>query len=73
MDFYKILTHELGHNLGSYHDGSTVTLESSLCKAHDNYIMSPSTGSFSSNLKNYFAFSNCSINQFKQTLLDETG
>ena len=67
------MTHELGHNLGSYHDGSSINNESSLCKANENYIMSPSTGSFSNNLKNYFKFSNCSINQFKRTLLDETG
>ena len=67
------MAHELGHNLGSVHDGSTVDSDSSPCKPSDSFIMSPSSGSSSNNLKNAFKFSNCSIVQFKRTLLDEAG
>ena len=67
------MAHELAHNLGSYHDGDKNNNQASLCKSNDNFIMSPSSGSNANNLQNYFKFSNCSIEQFKSTLLDLNG
>lgn len=65
-----MIAHELGHNLGSYHDqDSSVEPLAANCLASDNYIMTPSIGLYQTNLLNLFKFSSCSIAQFKKTLL----
>jgi hypothetical protein len=64
-----ILAHELGHNLGSKHDG-TIGVES--CPESDNYIMAPFVPG-SSSFQNSVYFSNCSKEQIKSFLLNKNG
>ncbi|KAH3748395.1 hypothetical protein DPMN_182840 [Dreissena polymorpha] len=53
--------HELGHNLGSKHDG-----EDNVCSADDKYVMSPSTGGVTdARAINHFKFSTCSVTQIE--------
>ncbi|ESN99471.1 hypothetical protein HELRODRAFT_163021 [Helobdella robusta] len=54
-------SHEIGHNLGAWHDGSDNT-----CGASDQFIMSPAPGSLTNQtFNNPFTFSQCSINYFR--------
>ncbi|ESN99470.1 hypothetical protein HELRODRAFT_163020 [Helobdella robusta] len=54
-------SHEIGHNLGAWHDGSNNT-----CGASDQFIMSPAPGSLTNQtFNNPFTFSQCSINYFR--------
>ncbi|KAL4225404.1 hypothetical protein ACF0H5_016094 [Mactra antiquata] len=61
----SVFAHELGHNLGSSHDGSS---GSSGCLASDEYIMAPMVASFSPGEAysvNPWRFSPCSVTAFK--------
>jgi len=58
--------HELGHNLGAQHDGSSTSVN---CSASLNYLMTPNIGAYATNLQNLYMFSNCSINNFKTKFL----
>ncbi|XP_052792307.1 uncharacterized protein LOC128226462 isoform X3 [Mya arenaria] len=60
-----IAAHELGHNLGAQHDG-TVDGNGELCSSDDAYVMAPSFGVSSDEIKNLhrFSFSSCSIDYF---------
>ncbi|XP_075539616.1 venom metalloproteinase antarease TserMP_A-like [Dermacentor variabilis] len=49
----QIAAHEIGHALGSVHDGQS---NSTLCLAKDGYVMSPKAGG-----RNSYTFSNCTI------------
>ncbi|XP_013406579.1 A disintegrin and metalloproteinase with thrombospondin motifs 3 [Lingula anatina] len=61
--------HELGHNLGSHHDGSySSSYDNRACSASAGNIMAPSAGS--SNPTNGYYFSACSIAEFKKGLAD---
>lgn len=53
-------------SLGASHDGSPGSYD---CPASNNFIMTPATGIYTSNLLNYQKFSNCSIFQLKKLLL----
>ncbi|KAK3598287.1 hypothetical protein CHS0354_019813 [Potamilus streckersoni] len=60
--------HELGHNLGAFHDGEG---EATGCKPEDYFVMSakrPHLGKNSTYFKNMWTFSNCSVNSFKRNL-----
>ena len=60
-------------SLGAVHDGTVInSADASQCPASDNYIMTPNLGAFS-NPHNLYYYSNCSINQFKKTLLSSSG
>lgn len=64
----------LGHNLGAIHDGTVSNgLNSLLCPARTNFVMTAVIGYYSSSLKNLFYFSNCSKAQIKKTLLNADG
>ena len=65
FDNVGVIAHELGHNLGSNHDGSS---SAAGCPSSYNYIMSPSPSN--TNLLNQYIFSPCSIFQFKKALLN---
>ncbi|KAL3836856.1 hypothetical protein ACJMK2_022267, partial [Sinanodonta woodiana] len=62
--------HELGHNLGAYHDGEEDAVN---CSSDDRYIMSETIVENRPDEpynKNPWLFSTCSINAFKRTLLN---
>ena len=61
-----VIAHEIGHNLGSAHDGS-----GNLCLSSDSFIMSPIV-SFN-NIQNTQKFSSCSIEYFKNYILAADG
>ena len=65
----KVVAHELGHNLGSYHDGLTTDPFAINCPASLNYIMTPGIGVYTTNVLNFFKFSSCSVAAFKNNLL----
>ncbi|KAL3890597.1 hypothetical protein ACJMK2_002879, partial [Sinanodonta woodiana] len=67
----QVATHELGHNLGAYHDGEG---DATACKDEDNYIMStihPRVSKDRINIANMWIFSDCSVESFKKTLPDK--
>ena len=66
-----VTAHEIGHNLGSGHDGDNNAPYSS-CNTTANHIMTPSVGVFSSNLLNQLSFSSCSLVAFKSVLLNNS-
>ncbi|XP_052258254.1 uncharacterized protein LOC127862990 isoform X5 [Dreissena polymorpha] len=64
----SVAAHELGHNLGSYHDGERSVDVASACSANSKFIMAPIVSSFSSSdayTVNPWRFSTCSVKQFK--------
>lgn len=63
-----VIAHELGHNLGSSHDGGSTGIAAS-CPVTNNFLMSPSPQQ--TNLKNQFKFSFCTVEQFKAGLLNK--
>ena len=71
-----IAAQQLAINLGASYDGLDENHEfgnkfSSYCKASDNYLMSSSFGQITSNLKNTFKLSVCSILSIKSNLLSK--
>lgn len=69
--YVSVLTHEIGHNLGAYHDGDSANSISVECSPNDNYLMTPKIGTQSNNTNNQFRFSPCSVTLIKQTLLED--
>ena len=68
--YYATVTaHELGHCLGSQHDGLSPALN---CNPSSNFIMTPGALVNTPFLSNQYLFSSCSISQFKQGLLSAT-
>lgn len=63
-----VSAHEIGHNLNALHDGESGI--SAFCPASDNFLMTPGIGNFQNNLQNLLRFSSCSINAFKDYLLE---
>ena len=59
-----VISHELGHNLGSIHDGVGT---SSTCPESNNNIMTPVSGKYT-NTANVLLFSSCSVNAFKTSI-----
>ncbi|XP_052267678.1 uncharacterized protein LOC127869275 isoform X2 [Dreissena polymorpha] len=70
-DYYtttSVAAHELGHNLGSDHDGEQSDAVASACSADSMFIMAPWVSSFQSGdayTVNPWRFSTCSVKQFK--------
>ncbi|KAH3712680.1 hypothetical protein DPMN_072433 [Dreissena polymorpha] len=70
-DYYtttSVAAHELGHNLGSDHDGERSVSVASACSADSKFIMAPFVSSFNSSDEytvNPWRFSTCSVKQFK--------
>ncbi|CAF0955496.1 unnamed protein product [Brachionus calyciflorus] len=62
-----VIAHEIGHNLGAYHD----EIPQNNCPSSSNFIMSPSIGF--DNFANSQLFSSCSIEYFKTRLLINYG
>ncbi|RMZ94924.1 A disintegrin and metallo ase with thrombospondin motifs 3-like, partial [Brachionus plicatilis] len=62
--FCITIAHEIGHNLGSIHDGET---GAEACLLTDYFIMTP-VQNFDK-IQNMQRFSSCSISQFKATLI----
>ncbi|KAH3877469.1 hypothetical protein DPMN_001336, partial [Dreissena polymorpha] len=71
-DYFQTIStaaHELGHNLGSDHDGEKEDAIAFACSADSTFIMAPSTSSFSRDdayTVNPWHFSKCSVKQFKK-------
>ncbi|XP_023932197.1 mucin-5AC [Lingula anatina] len=63
-----VCAHELGHNLGAWHDG-TIDGTGDSCPASDQFIMAPSVGATSAltHLNPYY-FSSCSIEYFRRRI-----
>ncbi|KAL3875282.1 hypothetical protein ACJMK2_038204 [Sinanodonta woodiana] len=64
--------HELGHNLGSDHDGEGNAIA---CRAEDQFIMTPKNPVFTKSTRhsrNPWIFSNCSVDVFKYSLKNKT-
>ncbi|KAL3892120.1 hypothetical protein ACJMK2_004357, partial [Sinanodonta woodiana] len=62
-------THELGHNLGAFHDG---TADAKECNADERYIMHHRVYKLTGTTpysRNAWLFSSCSVKSFKETLL----
>lgn len=59
--------------MGAYHDGLNQLnggdLYSQFCLASDNYLMTASLGTFTTNLVNNLKLSSCSVNSIKNNLL----
>ena len=68
--YANVAAHELGHCLGSQHDGLSPYAVN--CPAGLNYIMTPGALVQTSFFANQVLFSSCSISQFKQGLLSST-
>ncbi|XP_045177373.2 A disintegrin and metalloproteinase with thrombospondin motifs 2-like isoform X2 [Mercenaria mercenaria] len=70
-DFFTlttVATHEVGHNIGAFHDGYASSTE---CTDKDKFIMAPHPMIFSKNTpytKNPWRFSQCAINAFKTNM-----
>ncbi|XP_052231159.1 LOW QUALITY PROTEIN: snake venom metalloproteinase acutolysin-C-like [Dreissena polymorpha] len=61
-----IAAHELGHNLGSKHDG-----DGNNCLEDDKYVMSPSSGGvIDQRALNHWLFSTCSVSQIEAYILE---
>ncbi|ELT93093.1 hypothetical protein CAPTEDRAFT_185157 [Capitella teleta] len=61
----QTVTHELGHNLGAYHDGTGTNP----CDGSDQFIMAPAPGELNEeNKDNVYKFSDCSIAEFRDYL-----
>lgn len=58
------MAHEIGHNLGSIHDGEP---GAETCPHTDYFIMTPVLNF--DKIQNMQRFSSCSISQFKDTLI----
>ena len=76
MYYAVVAAHELGHNLGAHHDGTTPTnggdIYSQNCNPADNYLMTPSLGSYQNNLLNNLKLSSCSVLSIKNIILSNT-
>jgi hypothetical protein len=76
MYYAVVAAHELGHNLGAHHDGSTANnggdIYSQNCNPADNYLMTPSLGSYQNNLLNNLKLSSCSVLSIKSIILSST-
>jgi len=76
MYYAVVAAHELGHNLGAHHDGSTTNnggdIYSQNCNPADNYLMTPSLGSYQNNLLNNLKLSSCSVLSIKSIILSST-
>jgi len=67
MDSWKTAAHELGHNLGSPHDGSG---SNTACSASAQNVMTPTLSFYSiEQIKNAFVLSACSIESIYQTAI----
>ncbi|ELT98077.1 hypothetical protein CAPTEDRAFT_200922 [Capitella teleta] len=62
--------HELGHSLGSKHDGEA---ENAACPTSDNYVMSPGNAGSSDVRSNFFLFSRCTIREFQRFIQSGKG
>ncbi|KAK3598248.1 hypothetical protein CHS0354_001069, partial [Potamilus streckersoni] len=63
--------HELGHNLGSWHDGEE---DSAACMAEDYFVMTPQAPKVDPTkpyTRNPYIFSKCSVESFKKTLKEK--
>ncbi|XP_064648113.1 metalloprotease mig-17-like [Lineus longissimus] len=62
-------THELGHSLGSRHDGDRNSRD---CPASMNNVMAPGNSNNVRVLRNFFYFSRCSVRQMRETIRNES-
>jgi hypothetical protein len=68
INLLQIVAHQIANNLGAYNDGD---LDPGYfnCSENQNFIMTPTIGVYSNNLKNLFDFSICSRNAFRNFLI----